>query len=169
MIEPDVTNARTAAFEARREHQHLLTMVGSWEGPTRTWFDPTAAPEESRTRLRIESVLQGRFVRIDYQGTIQGNPHAGQMILGYEDAERRFTSMWIDSFHMGTGIMVSSGAQSADGALALLGSYPAGEERWGWRTLMRIPDPDHLVIEAYNITPAGREDRAIETRLSRRA
>lgn len=57
---------------------------------------------------------------------------------------------------------------SGDGLVSVLGSYAAGEERWGWRTVLRLVDADHLVIQAFNISPQGREDRAVETELTRR-
>lgn len=51
-------------------------------------------------------------------------------------------------------------------AVSVLGSYRAGEQRWGWRTALRR-EGDALVIEATNIEPGGEETRAIEVRLAR--
>jgi hypothetical protein len=163
----DATNAATAAFQPAAQHETLRNMVGRWSGPTQTWLDPSAAPDESRTEVTVESLLGGRWIRIDYQSTVQGKPHAGQMIVGFHKDAKAFEIAWVDSFHTGTSMMLSTGAPRPDGAVSVVGSYGAGNERWGWRTVLRQTQPDELVFEAYNISPAGQEDRAVETRLRR--
>ncbi|MEM1213297.1 MAG: DUF1579 family protein [Planctomycetota bacterium] len=40
-------------------------------------------------------------------------------------------------------------------------------EPWGWRTVYRLLDDDHLAIRAYNVTPAGEETLAVEMRYER--
>jgi hypothetical protein len=164
----DATTAATSAFQPSAQHEALSNMVGRWSGPTQTWLDPSSAPDESRTEVTVESLLGGRWIRIDYQGSVQGKPHAGQMIVGYHKDAKEFEISWVDSFHTGTSVMLSTGAPRPDGAVSALGSYGAGGERWGWRTVLRQPKPGELVIEAYNVSPAGQEDRAVETRLTRR-
>lgn len=157
----------TAPFQGGPNHELLLGLTGRWAGPTRTWFDPSGAPFESTTEATIDSIFGGRWLRIDYQGTVPGNPHAGQMILGFHNDAGVFELAWLDSFHTGTSLMLSTGTPRTDGAISVLGSYPAGPERWGWRTVIRKTGPDQIVIEAYNISPAGQQDRAIETLLTR--
>jgi hypothetical protein len=163
----DANLSTTAPFQGGPNHELLLGLVGRWAGPTRTWFDPSGPAFESTTEATIESLFGGRFVRISYAGTVPQNPHAGQMILGFHNDARAFAMAWLDSFHTGTSLLLSVGEPRADGAISVLGSYAAGPERWGWRTVIRRPQPDQLVIEAYNISPAGQEDRAIESVLAR--
>ncbi len=162
----DVATASVTPFEATKHHAQLAPLVGSWEGSTKTWFDPSKPPEESRTQARVESVLGGRFLRIQYAGTAMGKPHAGEMILAYEKDEKRYALAWIDSFHTGTLLMSSTGTSTDDGVVSVLGSYPAGEQRWGWRTVIHT-NPERFVIEAFNISPDGHEDPAIKTELRR--
>ncbi|HEU4538337.1 MAG TPA: DUF1579 family protein, partial [Polyangiaceae bacterium] len=45
-------DAPTAPFEASEAHARLRAMAGSWRGPTKTWLDPSAPPEESTTYAR---------------------------------------------------------------------------------------------------------------------
>jgi hypothetical protein len=164
----DATNAATAPFQPGAPHETLRNMVGRWSGQTQTWLDPASAPDESKTEVTVESLLGGRWIRIDYQSTVQGKPHAGQRLVGFHKDAMVFEIAWVDSFHTGTSVILSTGAPRPDGAVAVLGSYGAGNERWGWRTVLRQPQPGELVIEEYNISPAGQEDRAVETRLTRR-
>lgn len=76
---------------------------------------------------------------------------------------------WVDSFHMGTGIMFSQGSKPGK-LFSVLGNYgePGTPEPWGWRTVLELRDSNTLVITAYNITPAGEEGMATETVFSRK-
>lgn len=152
-------------FASAAEHDLLASFVGEWAGPVSTWFDPTGAPEVSSWRLSAAPVLGGRFVRLTYSGVAMGKAHAGEILLGYERDEKRYTAAWIDSFHSGTQMMVSHGQAEGDG-IALRGTYPAGEERWGWGTRFRR-DGDTLLIAMTNAGPGGPEDRAVEATLTR--
>lgn len=78
----DATNAPTAPFATSPHHDAMSGIAGRWAGETKLWLDPTKPPETSRTEATIESLLGGRWIRIDYRGTAMGTPHAGVMILG---------------------------------------------------------------------------------------
>jgi hypothetical protein len=134
----------------RPQHEQLLALCGRWSGTTSTWLDPAAPADQAGTEATIEALLGGRFVRIDYQSAVQGRPHAGQMIFGFHSDARAFELAWLDSFHTGTAMMLSTGAASvasvtggdSHGVLAsVLGSPSAGTERWGWRTVLRPLPP----------------------------
>ena len=48
------------------------------------------------------------------------------------------------------------------------GSYDGDGQTWGWRTTWAMPDVDHLVVTAWNLSPQGQEDKATETVYERR-
>lgn len=164
----DIVDAPVSAFEGTKHHARLALLAGDWKGTTTTWFDPSAPPEESAVQMRVESVLGGRFLRLQYASTITGKPHAGEMLVAFEKDEDRFSVAWIDSFHTGSALMVSLGdeAPDAEAPVSVLGSYAAGDQRWGWRTVMH-PHPERFVIEAFNIAPDGKEHPALKTELAR--
>lgn len=168
MIPPiDLATIPTAPFDPTKAHSQLALLAGAWEGTTTTRFDPSAPAEESRTRAHVQAILGGRFLRIQYTGTVSGAAHAGEMLFAYEKDEQRYSLAWVDSFHTGTALMHSTGDVTApDGPISVLGSYGAGGQRWGWRTTLHA-SPERLVLEAFNVAPDGQEDPAVKTVLER--
>lgn len=154
-------------FETSKEdgiHHQLGQMSGKWEGIARTWFEPEVVADESPVRGSIKAVLDGRFLLHEYKGSFAGKPLEGMVIIGYDLNTRNFQSAWIDSFHMGTGIMFSR-QQKEEGDFSVYGTYEVFREEkqeWGWRTDIKLEDENTLIITAYNITPGGAETKANE-------
>lgn len=144
-------------------HSQLATLAGRWAGTSRTWFEKDVLADESRASGTITSILGGRFMLHQYQGSLQGEPTEGMAIIGYSFDQEKFQTAWIDSFHMGTGIMFSEG-DATDTGHSVLGSYGGKSmpEPWGWRTEIQVISKDEIIISAYNIAPGGPEAKAIE-------
>ncbi len=165
----------TIKFETSIEegiHARLNKMAGNWEGVARTWFQPDVIADESPVSGTIRPVLGGRFLLHEYEGSFAGKPLQGMVIYGYDLNTGSFQSAWIDSFHMGTGIMFSQQVKT-EGDFSVYGSYqalmPEGQQEWGWRTDLELEDENTLVITAYNITPEGTETKATEIIYKRKA
>jgi hypothetical protein len=149
-------------------HKKLQSLIGNWEGTTKTWFEPGVVADESPMKGAIRPLLNGRFVMHEYKGSLNDKHFEGIAIYGFDIPNNTFQSSWIDSFHMGTGMMFSTGNETENG-FSVLGSYggPDIPETWGWRTVVELTDEDTLIITAYNISPGGQEDIATETRYQR--
>jgi Protein of unknown function (DUF1579) len=147
--------------------QDLLTaMVGEWEGTYRLWLEPGVLRGESPARATIMPMLHGRYVVQDYEWADQGALQQGTMLLGC-DADGAWQMAWVDTWHTGSSIMACQG--DAESGAVVVGHYGGAGEVWGWRTAWTMPDLDHLVVTAWNITPQGDEHKATETQYQRRA
>ena len=49
----------------------LQSLVGSWEGTCRTWFQPGKLADESLVKGEFRLILDGRFLRHTYEGVLQ--------------------------------------------------------------------------------------------------
>ena len=146
-------------------HQQLQSLIGIWNGITKTWFEKDVLADESPAEAKITSILANRFISLDYQGSLEGKAFEGKMIIGFDIPYQRFTTSWVDSFNMGTQIMLSSGEATTKG-FSVFGEYgnpEYGEQLWGWRTALEIISENEIVLTAYNVSPEGEEAKATET------
>ncbi len=149
------------------KHRFLQSLVGNWEGITKTWFEPGKLADESPMKGTMRSVLGGRFIMHEYRGTMEGKPYEGISIYGYEMNEDRFQASYVDSFHNGTSIMLLNG-EAGQERFSVLGSYSYKVSReevqhWGWRIEIDIVDDDNVILTIFNITPSGEEAKGVET------
>jgi hypothetical protein len=94
-------------------HKKLEPFVGTWDAHVKMWPDPAAPAMESTGTMVNEWVFGGRFLKHKFTGDMGGQPFEGGGLWGYDVAAGKYVGVWVDS--MSTGIMTSSGPDSADG------------------------------------------------------
>lgn len=169
MYEYNITfvNLGMSKLETSKEtgqHLRLASLAGNWEGTTRTWFEKDVLADESPMRGKMSLILEGRFLSYEYQGVLNGKPYEGKMLWAYDLGNEKCQCSWVDTFHMGTGILQSEGKATKNG-FESTGKYGwiGIPEPWRWRTELEIINANQFVIRAFNISPEGDEAKATET------
>lgn len=95
-------------------HQYLQKDVGEWEGKTSMVMAPGMPVIESTCKSTVTSIMDGRYVQVDYSGEMPGmGQYKGTYIYGFDNVSQKFVVIGFDN--MGTGIMNGVGELSADG------------------------------------------------------
>ncbi|HBE67105.1 MAG TPA: hypothetical protein DDW52_03050 [Planctomycetaceae bacterium] len=138
-------------------------LIGFWKGTCRTWFEPEKLADTSNIEGRFEHVINDKFVRHRYTGSLKGKERSGEETLMLNRITGKYEVAWMDSFHMNYAIMISTG-EGTERGFSVLGEYDVGggQPRWGWRTEYVLRSDRRLVIQSYNRTPEGEEALAIE-------
>jgi len=143
----------------------LPTVDGPWQGTARVWFSAPEPVDESPVEMQLRSKLDGCLLIMEYKGSFQGKPLEGMMMWTWTK-KGECSLAWVDSFHTGSHIMHFTGKLTETG-FDVHGTYAAGSETWGWRTLLEPAENGALEMKAFNIKPDGIEFPATHVLLKR--
>ncbi len=134
-------------------HEILAMSEGEWDAVNRVWMAPGAEPMESPASATMELIMDGRFVKTSYEGSIMGTPFTGMGLMGYDNTRKLFTSLWIDS--MSTSMSTAYGSLDETGTiLTFVGTMDeptTGEIGKSYKQVLRMIDEDHSVFEMWEI------------------
>lgn len=150
-------------------HKALDTLAGNWNHTVKWWMKPDTEPEISTGTGTAEWIMGGRYLQQKVSGMSMGQPFEGLGIIGYDNANKEYVSIWLDN--MGTGLMQSTAQyDTAAKTFAEKGSHScflAEDGHRKYRATTKIIDNDNYVYEMFSTDEAGKEFRAMEITYTR--
>ncbi len=144
-------------------HKHLQPLIGKWNTTTKYWFTQEAPPEESTGSVDRKWILGGRFVSEDYRGTAMGQPFSGFGLMGYDNIQKKYDTVWIDT--MGTGVFTQSGSCDDSGKNFTFSGKNlnpmTGQKEWG-KTTLKIINNDKHVLKMFEKGTDGKDFLKLE-------
>jgi hypothetical protein len=108
------------------QHAELMKNVGTWNVECQHWMMPGAPPVVDKGRAVFTSVLGGRFLRQEYEGTFMGQPFQGIGCTGFNNATKEYEDVWTGT-NM-TGIMYMTGTETEPGKVWTFSGSCAGPD-----------------------------------------
>lgn len=151
------------------EHKRLDEMAGSWTYTMKMWLEPGQPPSESKGTAENKWILDGRFLVQDVSGTFMGMPFFGHGINGYDNIQKKYIGVWMDSYS--TGFSHSVGSADASGKVITFTRDeldPGSGKKVKSKDVVRIVDHDHYEMDMYKDLGDGKELKVIEMRSTRK-
>lgn len=149
-------------------HEWLAGSDGEWKTISRWWMDPSSEkPMESEGTAKFEMILGGRYQKSYHTGEVMGMPMEGINLLGYDNATKEFTAIWIDN--MGTGTAVAKGKYDEESqSIIMNGSMidPMTEKEMTFKQVYKKIDENHQMVEMF-MDFKGQEFKSMEVELIR--
>jgi hypothetical protein len=70
-------------------HAYLKTFAGEWKVASKAWMQPGAPPETADNYAKAEMIMGGRFLKMEFKGTMFGQPFEGLQIVGYDNLKKK--------------------------------------------------------------------------------
>jgi hypothetical protein len=150
-------------------HKALEAFVGEWDAEVKCWMDPGSEPEVTRGKARVAWILNGRFLREEFEGEMMGKPFKGIHLVGYDNMKQTFNSTWIND--ASTSMFTTEGeADSSYKTITLngLASCPVtGREDIPTRVVITAQDRDQHRLEMFDDSE-GKHIRTMEITYTRK-
>jgi hypothetical protein len=148
-------------------HEFLKKYAGAWDCQVKGWMAPGQPPTVSHGSFQGEIRLDGRFLFMDFTGEMFGQPFNGLQIIGFDNMQQKYISLWIDNsstfFFMTTGTRLDN-VISESGLFPdpLTGSQLPVKARTTWVSA------DEYLYEQFMVQPDKSEFKSMEMSCKRR-
>ena len=99
-LDPEQQQAMEAYMKVgavTENHKFLEKYAGGWDCQVKGWTAPGQPPTISQGTFQGEMRLDGRFLFMDFKGNMFGQPFAGVQIIGFDNMQQKYVSIWIDN------------------------------------------------------------------------
>lgn len=155
--------ALVEAGKPAEQHAILANLAGSWKA-TSMW---RATPEQKFVKSVANSkrnvILNGLFIKEDYDAPSKQQPFKGLGIWGYDKVSKKFTSAWVDT--MSSSIWNSEGELDKSGkkiAFSGSGSDPITGAPKKVRSELEIVNKNKSIFRMYDTAVNGKEFKNLE-------
>lgn len=158
-------------------HKKLDGLIGEWDTATKMWMAPGAPPMVTKGKSRVKWIMDGRFLREEFEGEILMPDATGAMskkkftglgLLGYDNFRKMFTGSWIDN--QGTHMLTMAGMLDPAGTtLTMYGEMDEAMLDVRGRMVKyqtKIVDDDKHIFSIYDLH-AGENYKALEIEYTR--
>jgi hypothetical protein len=148
-------------------HDELARLVGDWDATVT--FRMGDRESEGKARCEAKWILDGHWVRQEYNSTFMGRPLTIIQLLSYDPAKKKMVEIHLSSQQGGA--HVNEGGPAAGGKeWKFTGPYVdrATGKTTELRTVYSFVDGDHFTLDWYLPGPDGKEVRGVHITHARR-
>ncbi len=131
-------------------HKAMQMHEGRFTTKMMSWEHPGAEATESQGTCENSMILGGRYMKSVYSGTVMQMPFEGIGMQGYDNAKKKYVSIWIDN--MGTGIAWSEGSYDAKSKMLKMSGMmtdPTTNGDMPFRSVVEMKGKDSYVMEMF--------------------
>lgn len=150
------------------EHDLLKQMTGEWDAKMTCNFPGTEGAIETTGSYNAKMDVGGFFLIGDFKSEFFGQPFKGHSITGYNQFEKKYTGVWVDS--MGPFLYNTTAEFSKDGKTyteKMNGPGPDGKPI-NFRSVIEIKDDDHMQMTMYMIGEDDKESQMMKIDYTRK-
>lgn len=149
-------------------HALLDVFAGTWSVEGKFDTGPGEPPATATGTMTTTWTLGKRWLRQEYSGNMPAlGAFAGIGYLGFDNAQQRFISTWMDT--LSTSVITSAGTfNDSTGVFTLVGQFAApGGQMFSQKQVVTVQSRDRYSIVLILVSPDGSESRTGEVRYVR--
>lgn len=160
-------DAYTKAGQPGLYHRFLAQFEGRWKAVIKTWMGP-GEPMITEGTSENRMIFGGRYLRQDYRGTFMDTPFEGLGLMAYDNVQKKFVSVWVDSMSTGMGTGIGTLDEEGKVLTTLVTFYdPMTGTAKTSREVLRVTDENSHVMEMYETGADGKETLSMEIAYTR--
>jgi hypothetical protein len=162
--------AQAEKYTSPGEHHELLNRhLGEWDTEMILFMGGNAM-EPSKGTSKSEWLMEGRWLKSDFEGSMMGMPMRIVSIMGYDNFKQSYVVTSVNS--MDTIMLHQEGDMDPGGkALLMYGTldeYLTGEHDKMVKTVFRFLSEDEIVMEVHDLPIGETNTKVFEIRYKRR-